>query len=94
MGHARVPSFQRVRLMVFEIGHIGAHGHVARPCHSSFASPMPVGSHVGEMLLLYFYTVVSHGRVGSRGMCMAYGTPKRVSDTEMNFVSISSRKSK
>ncbi|PPS15512.1 hypothetical protein GOBAR_AA05065 [Gossypium barbadense] len=28
--------------MVFEIGRIGAHGHVARPCHSSFASPTPV----------------------------------------------------
>ncbi|PPR98937.1 hypothetical protein GOBAR_AA21729 [Gossypium barbadense] len=42
MGNARVPSFQTVHFVVFEIGHIGVHSHVARPCKSSFTFPTPV----------------------------------------------------
>ncbi|PPS03883.1 hypothetical protein GOBAR_AA16773 [Gossypium barbadense] len=87
MGHTRVPSFQPVHFVVFEIGRIGVLGHVARSCQSSFASPTPVFAHghvarswqliasrVGKKFLPCFYTTVSHGRVASRDMCMAYGT--------------------
>ncbi|PPR93502.1 hypothetical protein GOBAR_AA27168 [Gossypium barbadense] len=42
VGHARVLSFQPVHFVVFEIGRIGVHGHVARPCRSLLASPTPV----------------------------------------------------
>ncbi|PPR97961.1 hypothetical protein GOBAR_AA22706 [Gossypium barbadense] len=42
MGHSRVLSSQPVRFVVFEIGCIGVHSHVARPCRSPFTSPMPV----------------------------------------------------
>ncbi|PPS12958.1 hypothetical protein GOBAR_AA07684 [Gossypium barbadense] len=41
VGHARFPSFQPVRFVGFEIGHIGVHSHVARSCQSSIASPTP-----------------------------------------------------
>ncbi|PPS08199.1 hypothetical protein GOBAR_AA12451 [Gossypium barbadense] len=72
-GSARpCPSFQPVHFMVFEIRCFGAHSHVARPFHSSLASPMPV--YAGARLCSF--DRLNHGHpVASPGMCTAYGMP-------------------